>query len=156
MEGREGLGHRMPGFQASEAVSPFLQLPVYLRVFDNAAQLLSPLLSWLWVRGWERYNYHWFWPGHDRFHQVVPGQLTSILSPQPWEAQARKSPKDRTQKFPGRGGGEKQGHILYAIIFMAEKNMLEAISMKFLIASLTSALLMGQIVQMLELPGPSC
>lgn len=34
--------------------------------------------------------------------------------------------------------------------------MLEAISMKFLIASLTSALLMGQIVQMLELPGPSC
>lgn len=32
--------------------------------------------------------------------------------------------------------------------------MLEAISMKFLIASLTCALLMGQIVQMRELPGP--
>lgn len=32
--------------------------------------------------------------------------------------------------------------------------MLEAISMKFLIASLTSALLMGQIVQMQALPGP--
>lgn len=34
--------------------------------------------------------------------------------------------------------------------------MLEAISMKFLIASLTSALLAGQIVQMQALPGPSC
>lgn len=32
--------------------------------------------------------------------------------------------------------------------------MFEAISMEFLIASLTSALLVGQIVQMQGLPGP--
>ena len=62
--------------------------------------------------------------------------------------------EDRScQAGEGRG---KQGHILYAIIFMASRNMLEAISVKFLIASLTSTLLMGQIVQMPELPGPSC
>lgn len=43
--------------------------------------------------------------------------------------------------------GEEEGHILYAIIFMAWRSMLEAISMKSLIASLPSALLMGRTAQ---------
>lgn len=56
----------------------------------------------------------------------------------------------------GRGRERGGGCIRDAIIFMAYRNMFEAISMEFLIASLTSALLVGQIVQMQELPGPSC
>lgn len=71
--------------------------------------------------------------------------------------EGRQESPGQKRKLPGRGGGEKQDPaILYAIIFLVEKNMLEAISMKFLIASLSPALLVGQVVQTLELPGPSC
>lgn len=54
----------------------------------------------------------------------------------------------------GRGRERGGGCIRDAIIFMAQRSMFEAISMEFLIASLTSALLVGQIVQMQGLPGP--
>lgn len=125
--------------------------------FSNAAWFISPLPDLLLVKGRERlaHNRHFFQCRSDRFHKVVPGQLTSISSLQTWEAKKRKSPKARRQKLAGRGGREARPYPLCYYLYGIE-NMLRAISMKFLIASLTSALLMGQIVQMLELPGPSC
>lgn len=85
--------------------------------------------------------------GRGRFHHVVPGQLPGLLSPHPCGGE-----EERVHKTGGRrgqaGAGEEEGHILYAIIFMAERSMLEAISMKFLIASLPPALLMGRTAQM--------
>lgn len=52
-------------------------------------------------------------------------------------------------------GWEEADVFVMLLSLWHRKNMFEAISMEFLIASFTPALLVGQIVQAQELPGPS-
>lgn len=89
--------------------------------------------------------------------------IGSIRWHQPSYESSNMAAKKDSQRQKAEVVKQRKGDSSKAISFMllslwlrGGENMLEAISMKFLIASLTSALLSGQIVQMQALPGPSC
>lgn len=131
-------GHREPDVQASRAVFP-ISSTSRLWDFDKATQLMSLLQGLLWVRAVGGGVTATVSLG--RKWQIPPTGARSANQHLESSATGGNRRKGRVQKTEvarqGRGRG-KQGHILYAIIFMASRNMLEAISVKFLIASLTS------------------
>lgn len=109
-----GDGHGQPGSPGLKDSFPFRKPPISgASVMQLSLCLLFRVCCWPGTWRGSHAQPHFFRPGCDRFHQVVPGQLTSILSTQPWVVTKRKGPKDRRQKLRGRGGGESK-----AISFM--------------------------------------